>query len=65
MGRRETLEGPAIPDSTQPTIFVSQDAFFALGMGCPSPDIAMKYPVSWHVLPDPPSRTSEEYEATG
>ena len=69
MGRRETLKGPAIPDLTQPTIFVTQDAFFALGMGCParrpSPDIAVKYPVSRHPLPDPPSRTPEEYEATG
>ena len=27
--------------------------------------IAMKYPVSRHPLPDPPSRTPEEYEATG
>ena len=34
-------------------------------MGCPSPDIARKYPVSRHPLPDPPSRTPEEYEATG
>ena len=49
---------------TQPTIFVTQDAFFALGMGCPSPDIAVKYPVSRHPLPDPPPSTPEEYEAT-
>ena len=34
-------------------------------MGCPSPDIAVKYPVSRHPLPDPPSRTPEEYEAKG
>ena len=34
-------------------------------MGCPSPDIALKYPVSRRPLPDPPSRTPEEYEATG
>ena len=67
MGRRETLKGLAIPDLTQPTIFVliTQDAFFALGMGCPSPDIAVKYPVSRHPVPDPRSRTLEEYEATG
>ena len=65
MGRREALKGPAIPDLTQPTISVTQDDFFfALGMGCPSPDIAVKYPVSRHPLPDPPSRTPEEYEAT-
>ena len=50
---------------TQPTICVTQDDFFALGMGCPSPDISVKYPVSRHPLPDPPSRTPEEYEATG
>ena len=31
----------------------------------PSPDMAVKYPVSRHPLPDPPSRTLEEYEATG
>ena len=65
VGRRETLKGPAIPDLTQSTISVTRDAFFALGMGCPSPNIAMKYPVSRHLLPDPPSRTPEEYEATG
>ena len=65
VGWRETLKGPAIPDLTQPTIFVTRDAFFALGMGCPSPDIAAKYPVSCHLLPDPPSRTPEAYEATG
>ena len=46
VGGRETLKGPAIADLTQPTISVTQDAFFALGMGCPSPDIAMKYRVS-------------------
>ena len=34
-------------------------------MGCPSPHIAVKYPMSRHPLPDPPSRTPEEYEATG
>ena len=34
VGRRETLKGPAIPDLTQPTIFVTHDAFFALGMRC-------------------------------
>ena len=65
MGRREALKGRAIPDLTQPTIFVTQDTFFALGTGCPSPDIAVKYPVSRHPLPHPPSRTPEEYEATG
>ena len=65
MGRRETLKGPAIPDLTQPTIFVSQHAFLALGMGCPLSDIALKYPVSGHPLPDPPSRNPEKYEATG
>ena len=65
VGRRETLKGPAIPDLTQPTIFVPHDAFFALGTGCPSQDTAVKYPVSRHPLPDPPSRTPEEYEATG
>ena len=65
MGWREALKGPAIPDLTQPTISVTQDDFFALGMGCPLPDIALKYPVSRHPLPDPPSRTPEEYEATG
>ena len=37
VGRRETLKGPAIRDLRQPTIFVTQNAFFALGMGrCPS-----------------------------
>ena len=65
VGRREALKGPAIRDLTQPTISVTQDDFFALGMGCPSPDIAMKYPVSRHPLPDPRSRTPDEYEATG
>ena len=65
MGRRETLKGPAILDLTQPTIFVTGDAFFALGMGCPSPSIAVKSPASRHPLPDPPSRTPEEYEARG
>ena len=65
MGRREALKGPAIPDLTQPTISVAQDVFFMLGMGCPSPDIAVKYPVPRHPLPDSPSRTPEEYEATG
>ena len=55
MGRRETLKGPAIPDFTQPTNFVTQDAFLALGMGCPSLDIALIYPVSRHPLPVPPS----------
>ena len=65
LGRRETLKGPAIPDLTQPTIFVTHDTFFALGMGCSSPDIAAKYPVSRHPLSEPPSRTPEEYEATG
>ena len=65
MGRREGLKGPAIPDLTQPTISVTQDDFFEHGMGCPSPDIAVKYTVSRHPLPDPPSRTPEEYEATG
>ena len=33
------------------------------GMGCLSPDIAVKYPVSCHLLPDPPSRTPEAYES--
>ena len=65
MGRRESLKGPAIPDWTQPTIFVTHDAFFALGTGCPSPDIAVKCGVSRHPRRDPPSRTPEEYEATG
>ena len=65
VGRRETLNEPAIPNLRQPTIFVTKDTFFALGMGCPLPDIAVKYPVSRHPLPDPPSRNPEEYEATG
>ena len=65
VGRGEALKGPSIPDLTQPTIFVTHDEFFALGMGCPSPNIAVKYPMSQHPLPDPPSRTPEEYEATG
>ena len=65
VGRRETLKGPAIPYLTQPTIFVTQDAFFALRMDCPSLDITVKYPVSRHPLPDPSSRTPEDYEATG
>ena len=65
VGRRETMKGPSIPDLTQPTISVMQDDFFALGMGCSSPHIAVKYPVSRHPLPDPPSRTPDEYEATG
>ena len=64
VGRREALKGLAIPYLTQLTISVTQDDFFALGMGCPSPDIAVKYPVSRHPLPDPPSRTPEECEAT-
>ena len=64
MARRETLKGPAIPDLTQPTVFVTEDRSFALCMACPSPNIAVKYPVSRHPLPDPPSRTPEEYEAT-
>ena len=34
-------------------------------MGCLSPDIAVKHPVSRHPLPDLPSRSPEEYEATG
>ena len=34
-------------------------------MGCLSPDIAVKYPLSRHPLPDPPSRTPEEYEVPG
>ena len=54
VGRRETLKGPANPDLTQPTIFVTQDAFFALGMGCPSRDIAVKWGMSRHPLPDRP-----------
>ena len=65
VNRRETLKGPSIPDLTQPTISVTHDDFFALGMCCPSPDITVKYPVSWHPFPDPPSKTLEEYEATG
>ena len=65
MGLREALKGPAIPDLTQPAIFVTRDAFFALGMGCPSLDIAVKYLLSRHPLPDPPSRTPEACEATG
>ena len=65
VGWREALKGPAIPHLTQPTISVTQDHFFALGMGCPSPNIAEKYPVSRHSLPDSPSRTPEEYEVTG
>ena len=65
VGRRKTLKGPAIPNWTHPTFFVMQDTFFALGMGCPSPDIAPNYPVSRHPLPDPPSGTPEEYEAIG
>ena len=35
VGRREALKGRAIPDLTQPTIPVTQEDFFALGMGCP------------------------------
>ena len=65
MGRRESMKGPAIPDLMPPTIVLTQDAFFPLGMGCPLPDIAVKYPVSRHPLPDPPFRTPEVYEATG
>ena len=65
VGRRETLKAPAIPHLMQPTSFVTQDALFALGMGCPSRDIAVKYLVSRHLLPDPPSRTPKEYEAIG
>ena len=64
VGRRETFKGLSIPDLTQPTIFVTHDEFFALRTGCPSPNIAVKYPVSHHLLPGPPSRTPEEYEAT-
>ena len=65
VGRRETWKGPAIPDLKQPTFFVTQGAFFALGMGCRSPDIALKYPMCRHLLPDPPSWTPEEYKTTG
>ena len=65
VGRREALKGPAIPDLTRPTISITQDDFLALGMGCPSAEITVKYLVSRHLLPDPPSRTPEEYEATG
>ena len=65
MGRLETLKGPAIPHLKQPTVFVTQDAFFAPGMGCPSPDIAVKCLVSQHPLLDPPSRSLEECDATG
>ena len=54
VGRCKTLKGPAIPDLTQPTILVTHNAFFLLGMGCPSPNITAKYPVSWRQLPDPP-----------
>ena len=64
VGRRETLKGPAISDLAHPIFFLTQDTFFALGIGCLSPDIAVKYPVSRHPLPEPPSRTPEEYEAT-
>ena len=63
MGRSEALKGPAILDLTQPTAFVTQDRFFALGMGCPSPNIAVKFPVLRHPLPYRPSRSSKEYEA--
>ena len=48
-----------MPHFTQPTIFVTQDTFLALGMGCPSLDIAVKYPVSRHPLPDPSSRPED------
>ena len=65
VGRRETLEGPAVRDLTQPTILVTQDAFFALGMGCLSPNIVVKCPVSRHPLPEPPSRSPKAYETTG
>ena len=34
-------------------------------MGCLSPDIAVKYPVSRHPMPNPPSTIPEEYKATG
>ena len=61
MGRRGALKGPTIPHLTQPTVFVTQDEFFALGIRCPSPDIAVKYRVSRHPLPDPPSRSPREY----
>ena len=60
VGGRETLKGLAILDSTQPTIFVTQDTLFALGMSCPLPHIAVKYPMSRHPLLDPPSRTPKE-----
>ena len=67
MGRRVALRGPAIHDLTQSTVFVQHDTFFALGVGLPSQDIAVKYPVSptQHPLPDAPSRSPKEYEATG
>ena len=32
-------------------------------MGCPSPDIAVKYRVWRHPLPDSPSRSPREYDA--
>ena len=64
MGRREALKGPAISHLTQPTIFVKRDTFFALGIGYPSPDIAVKYPVSRHALRDPPFRSCKKYEGT-
>ena len=65
VGWREALKEPAIPDVTEPTFFVAQVAFCALDMGCPSPDIVVKYPLSRYQLPDPLSRTLEEYEPTG
>ena len=64
VGRRETLKGLAVPDLTQPTLFVTQDTFFALGMGCASPYMEVKVPVSRQPLLDPPSMSLEEYEAT-
>ena len=33
VGRRETLKGPAIPDLTEPTIFVTEDTFFCAWHG--------------------------------
>ena len=45
VGRREALKRPAIPDVTQSTDFVTQETFFALGMGCTSHPTLPRYDI--------------------
>ena len=64
-GNFRALRGPRILDLTRATLFASKDSFCAIGMWCPSPNIAMGYLVSRHFLPDPPSKTADDYDAIG